>query len=237
MNFIPADTVSLVIFSLFSVGMFATLFYALGKASESKKLRLIFVVLLTVLGYLSGSGFLERHIFPAVPLVFVLILLLAVGFSFSKSGKQLSQHFSLQVLIGFQSFRLFLELILHHWAKIGTVPPTMTWTGQNWDIITGIVSLVSIPFIPKSKAQAWIAQLVGFVLLLNVFRVVVMSSPLPFSWPLENPLQLVFHLPYVLIAPLFVMPALVGHLLVFRTLLRNGSRDGVNTPEPGSTDF
>jgi hypothetical protein len=57
----------------------------------------------------------------------------------------------------------------------------------------------------------------------NVLRVVVLSSPFPFAWPLANPLQLALYFPYVLIAPLFVGAALAGHLVAFRALVRSGS--------------
>jgi hypothetical protein len=215
MNFIPADTISLVIFSLFCIFMFSLVFYALGKSSQSTRLRLIFVVMLSVFGFLVLSGFLERHLFPMVPLIMIGGVLVAVGLSVSPVGREIGAKFSLPLLVGFQSFRFFLELILHHWAKLGTVPETMTWTGQNWDVVSGFLALVSIPFLSRSKILTWVVQWTGFLLLLNVFRVVIYSSPFPFAWQLTHPLQLIFHFPYAFILPLFVMPALVGHLLVF----------------------
>jgi hypothetical protein len=148
------------------------------------------------------------------------VLIVSLLICFSKLGANISNGFSLAFLIGLQAFRLPLELILHHWADLGTVPETMTWTGQNLDIITGIISLLTIPFLNKSKILAWGVQLIGFVLLLNVLRVVVMSSPLPFSWKLEKPLLLIAYFPFALIAPLFVGTALTFHLLAFRKLIK-----------------
>ena len=54
--------------------------------------------------------------------------------------------------------------------------------------------------------------MIGFALLANVARVVVMSSPLPFAWGVEPPLQLGMHLPYALIVPICVGGALAGHV-------------------------
>ncbi len=68
--------------------------------------------------------------------------------------------------------------------------------------------------------MAWIAQLVGVVLLANVMRVVVMSSPLPFAWQVEPPLRLIEELPYALIGPLFVAPAVAAHVIAIRQLSR-----------------
>lgn len=130
----------------------------------------------------------------------------------------------LTVLIGFQGFRLPLELILHRWATIGTVPETMTWTGQNFDVISAAVALVTAPLVSKWPCLAWIPSIIGLGLLLNVMRVVVLSSPLPFSWQLHNQLQLIMYLPYALIVPLCVAPALIGHLVVVSYLLRRENK-------------
>jgi hypothetical protein len=46
---------------------------------------------------------------------------------------------------------------------------------------------------------AWAANLIGFLLLLNVIRVAILSSPLPFAWNVQPPLLLALHLPYAYI--------------------------------------
>jgi hypothetical protein len=55
---------------------------------------------------------------------------------------------------------------------------------------------------------------------LNVMRVVVLSSPLPFGWNVSPPLLLAFHLPYALIAPVCVGGALFGHIVLTRALIK-----------------
>ena len=37
----------------------------------------------------------------------------------------------------------------------------------------------------------------------------------------KNPIQLIMYFPYALIAPLFVMPALIGHIITIRILLHS----------------
>lgn len=129
--------------------------------------------------------------------------------------------FSFLMFLGtLQVFRIPLELLLHHWSSIGTIPVTMTWTGQNWDILSGIAAVIIFPIANRYRKAVWLFQAFGFVLLINLLRVVVMSSPLPFAWPLLNPLQLVMYFPYALIAPLFVSSTLFGHLVLFRKLLK-----------------
>jgi hypothetical protein len=123
-------------------------------------------------------------------------------------------------LVAFQAFRLPLELVLHRWALEGTIPLTMTWTGDNWDIVSGIVALVAAPFAHRHRVVAWGANVVGIILLLNVIRVALLSSPLPFAWMVTPPLLLALHLPYAWIGPVCVGGALAGHIVLTRALLR-----------------
>ena len=95
----------------------------------------------------------------------------------------------------------------------------MTWSGQNWDVISGIVALVAAPWADRSRAVAWIANGVGAVLLLNVMRVAALSAPVPFGWHVTPPLVLVWHLPYALIGSVCVCGAIVGHVVLTRALV------------------
>ncbi|MCC2680133.1 MAG: hypothetical protein K0R29_2709 [Pseudobdellovibrio sp.] len=218
MNFTPADSLSLSAFIVFSIIMTALFHYVFQKVKAPARYPLIWWAYVIFFSTVVLSGLPGKLIIPVVPLLFATLLGLYLYFAFSTFGKTVSAQFSAAALIGFQCFRLPLELILHQWAAGGTIPETMTWTGQNWDVITGIVSLITIPFLNRSKKLAYAVNILGFILLMNVLRVVVMSSPLPFAWPLNNPLQLVFYFPYCLIAPLFVGPALFGHVVAFRKL-------------------
>ena len=218
MTFIPADSISLVIFLILSFLMLAMILLGFKKIKPGIKGPAIWAGYFIIFNVVVLSGLPAKHIIPIVPLLFISLLGLYIYLALSEVGTKTVATFSPAVLIGFQVFRLPLELVLHQWASVGTVPVTMTWTGQNFDIVTGVLSLISIPFLKGSRKLASTVNVIGFLLLLNVLRVVVMSSPLPFSWPLENPLQLIFYYPYCLIAPLFVGPALFGHIVAFRKL-------------------
>lgn len=199
--------------------MFAGILFALIR-SQLHAIAAGLVAFLVLFCGVVWSGAPRQYPIPVIPLLFASILGSSIWFSFSKSGGALARALPLSVLVGFQAFRLPLELILYHWANIGTVPATMTWTGQNFDIISGIVAALAGPVANRSKVFAWIATIIGIALLFNVLRVVVLSSPFPFSWPLERPLQLILYMPYALIGPLFVAPALIGHLITIRALLK-----------------
>jgi len=128
------------------------------------------------------------------------------------------------LLIAWQGFRLPLELILHHWGQAGVIPMSMTWEGQNFDVITGILAVLSAPVAwfggpGLQRRVGWVFGIVGFGLLLNVGRVAIQSSPGPLRSFGEPPLALAFHSPTVWIVPFCVAGALFGHVVLFRRLL------------------
>ena len=151
----------------------------------------------------------------------------SLGVGLSPIGRWLSL-LPLPALVAFQGFRLPLELVLHSWVAQGVIPLTMTWSGRNWDIITGVLALIAAPFCRRNVIPGWVANVIGLVLLANVMRVVVLSSPVTFGWPVEPKLQLIYHVPYALIVPVCVGGALLGHVVLTRALLRLRGTQRVN---------
>ncbi len=168
------------------------------------------------------TGWTEARPMPRLLFVLAFINLASLAVGLSRIGRWLAESVSLGLLVGFQAFRLPLELILHSWAQAGVIPETMTWSGSNWDVFTGITALILAPFARRRAALAWIANIVGIALLMNVGRVVVLSSPLPFAWQVVPSLQLAFHVPFAWILPICVGGAIIGHVVLTRALLRGG---------------
>jgi hypothetical protein len=170
------------------------------------------ILLIVESGWLQGD---QRRL-----LVFAAAMnAVSLGVGLSPIGRWLSL-LPLPALVAFQGFRLPLELVLHSWVAQGVIPSTMTWSGRNWDIISGVVALLAAPFCRRSIIWAWIANGVGLVLLANVMRVAVLSSPVSFGWPVEPKLELVYHVPYALIIPVCIGGALIGHIALTGALLR-----------------
>ena len=172
------------------------------------------------LSALVATGALQRLPFQGLPVFLGLLFIVVIAAAASPFGGRLAAETPLPALVAFQGFRLPLELVLHAWAEQGTIPGTMTWTGQNWDILSGLISLLAAPYVARRRSLAWIVNVIGGVLLLNVMRVVVLSSPVPFGWNVSPPLLLAFHLPYALIAPVCVGGALFGHIVLTRALIK-----------------
>jgi hypothetical protein len=196
-----------------------------GGANEAAAARATLRMGLGVGAYLAitsgavASGVLGSQPFPGIPLAFAAINASALLFGFSAPAGELARNLPLSALVAFQGFRLPLELVLHSWAAQGTVPETMTWTGSNFDIASGVAALALAPVAGRQRIAAWAANGLGMVLLLNVARVAMMSSPLPFAWGVRPPLLLLLHLPYALIATVCVAGAVAGHAILARRLL------------------
>ena len=175
---------------------------------------------LVAIAALVASGWLE-----AAPGRLLALGAVAMGGStllgLSPLGGWLASACPIPLLLAFQGFRLPLELVLHSWVHQGVIPETMTWTGANWDVFSGVAALVLAPLSQRSKAAAWAGNIIGFVLLLNVVRVAILSAPVPFGWrDLTQKLLLPYHLPYALVIPVCVGGALAGHVILTRALLR-----------------
>lgn len=150
------------------------------------------------------------------------IMLGSVLIGFSRIGAWLALQRSIPWLVAFQGFRLPLELVLHSWVSQGVIPESMTWTGSNWDVLSGIAALALAPFSRRSRLAAWTGNIIGFLLLLNVGRVAVLSAPGPFGRHDITPkLLLPYHLPYAMIVPICIGGALIGHIALTRALCRD----------------
>ena len=164
---------------------------------------------------------------PSRGLPFLLVLmagsnLAAVVLAISSVGRQVALNTPLAALVGFQAFRLPLEIILHRWSTEGVIPISMTWSGQNYDIVSGVLAVLAtliMVLIPRMATRiALVFGGIGSALLLNVARVAVLSSPGPQRIFGDPPLLLAMHLPEVWIVPVCVAGALFGHIVLFRAL-------------------
>jgi hypothetical protein len=222
MPFTPASAGSVLSFGVIVAAAVAAFLWAVYRAyGRGRALAIAIGVLFVWLGALTGliaSGKMETLPLHGLPLFFGPILVLCIGAGLSPFGERLAASVPVAALVGFQAFRLPLELVLHDWAAQGTIPGTMTWTGQNWDIVSGVMALIAAPLAGRFPVAARIANVVGLALLLNVIRVAVMSSPLPFAWGQQPPLLLALHFPYFLIGPVCVGGALFGHVVLTRRL-------------------
>jgi hypothetical protein len=224
--FTQPDSVSIVGFLLVVAFVIMAFLNAVDLARlPTMRIGVGLLVWLVVVSIVVASGIMERNLPLGVALFFGVGNLVGVVFALSPMGRAIATHVPVAHLIVFQAFRLPLELVLHSWAAQGTIPETMTWSGSNLDVLTGILALIAAPLVLKLRGEtqwtiAWCFNITGLALLLNVGRVAVMSSPMPFAWQVDPPLVLALHMPYAWIGPVCVAGALAGHIVLTRALLK-----------------
>lgn len=157
------------------------------------------------------------------PFVALLALIAGVAFSavaLSPLGRNLATAISPAWVVGFQAFRLPVELFLWLAVAKGLAPPLMSFGGRNFDIITGVMACVIAPVIarkPAAKSTLLLFHVIGLALLANVVIHAVLAQPGPLQqlYP-EPPLDFVTTWPYVWLPAVLVPLALGGHVLGLR---------------------
>jgi hypothetical protein len=178
---------------------------------------------LLITALVAASGVLRRFEATPPPFAGLLLAILVVGFAVPGSalGTLLARGLPLWILVGFQVFRLPLELLMHRAYVEGLMPVQMSYSGWNYDIVTGITAGALAVWLGWGRAPRWVVaawNVLGFVLLVNIVTVAVVSTPL-FRWFGDERLNtFVTYPPYVWLPAVLVLAALMGHILVWRRL-------------------
>jgi hypothetical protein len=178
---------------------------------------------LALTALLAASGVLRR--FDATPPPFALlalaIVVIGVAVACSRLGTLLVRGLPLWFLVGSQVFRFPLELVMHRAAVEGVMPEQMSYSGYNYDVVTGITAGVLGLWLWRGPAPRWVVaswNALGFVLLVNIVTIAVVSTPL-FAWFGRERLNtFVTYVPFVWLPGVLVTAALTGHILVWRRL-------------------
>jgi hypothetical protein len=238
MNASAIVTAGFVILQLFvSVGFVLACEWAgrrLGAAAGARRRRatrlgaaVVAWLLLTAL--IAANGVLRR--FDATPPPFVGLALavgiLGVAVPLSRLGTLLVRGLPLWFLIGFQVFRFPLELLMHRAYVEGVMPVQMSYSGRNYDIVTGITAGVLGLWLTRRPAPRWVVMswnILGFVLLANIVTIAIVSTPV-FGWFGRERLNtFVTYPPFVWLPAILVTAALMGHILVWRWLSETPGR-------------
>lgn len=184
---------------------------------------------LVVTAVLARTGMLVGTLRDGTPLMlalFVPTLGLPIALGLSHPGRVLATA-PTSWLVGFHAFRLPLELVMHRAATEGVMPPQMTFTGANLDIITGLVAIPVAALAARGKARRGLVlafNLLGSLLLLIVMAVALASLPrfAVFGSDAAHLNTWVMHFPFVWLPAGLVTSALLGHVVLWRRQL--GSR-------------
>ncbi len=179
---------------------------------------------LGITGGLAGAGLLHfGPVPPPIMIVFVCMLTLIFTVSFSRVGTVLSQQLPLWFLVGFQAFRIPVELLLHRAYSEGLMPVEMSYEGWNFDVVSGVTGLLVGGAllavgnkVPQRLLWAW--NVLGFALLLTIITIANLATPFFGVIKGDPPNVWITHLPFVWLPTVHVVLAFIGHLLVFRRL-------------------
>jgi hypothetical protein len=176
---------------------------------------------------------------PTAGILIAVSLALAIAIGTSRLGLRLATGLPLAALVGAQAFRFPLELLLHRAYREGLMPVQMSYSGFNFDILTGMSAIVVAVLLvrkPGSVALARVWNAGGIVLLVNILTIAVLSTPTPIRVFHNEPANdWIAHAPWVWLPTVFVVAAILGHVLVFRRLryesrhVRQGEASGAVT--------
>jgi len=148
------------------------------------------------------------------------VIVLSVVIALSPLGRRLAS-LPLWVLVAVQGFRLPLELAMHRLAERGIMPEQMSYSGRNFDIVTGITALVVAALVWRGLAGPGLVRLwnlMGLALLANIVTVAIISTPRFAAFGPDRVNVFVMVTPFVWLPAVLVLAALAGHLLIFRAL-------------------
>lgn len=173
---------------------------------------------------------------PTMIVLLVAIFVIAIAVATSRTGERLATGIPLAALVGVQGFRFPLELLLHRAYTEGLMPVQMSFSGRNFDILTGLSAIAVGTYLarkPRALAVARVWNAVGVILLANILTIAMLSAPTPFRVFHNEPANVwVTRAPWVWLPSVFVLAAILGHLLVFRRL-RYESRARAAAPGGG----
>jgi hypothetical protein len=172
---------------------------------------------------------------PTMGVAIVVSLVLALRVGLSGIGARLAAEVPLTVLVGVQGFRLPLELLMHRAYAEGLMPVQMSFSGRNFDIVTGATALVlaaALWLAPQriSPRVVMLWNLMGFALLLNVLTIAILSAPTPLRVFMNEPANVwITRAPFVWLVAVLVPAALAGHIVIFRRLRMEMRRPGAES--------
>lgn len=192
-------------------------------ARRSRRFQMAAASWVTIVSAASYSGVLNPLAGPPWPfgLMFGSIVVLGVVIARSATGTRLARGLPLSVLVGFQAFRLPLEVSMHQAYVEGLMPVQMSYSGRNFDILTGATALVLGAVLAYRRLPRWVTyawNVLGLALLANIVSVALLSTPMIAYFGPDRLNVWVARMPYTLLPAVMVLAAWAGHLIVFRAL-------------------
>lgn len=173
-----------------------------------------------------ASFFHDFSTMPPRPMIPALVFILAgILFLRSASGKAVLRSTPASWLIGFQVFRVLMEIILWLVYEHGIIPVQMTFEGRNFDILVGLTAPITAYLLHTERIKPMAAvvwNIAGLGLLMNIVIVAALSTPSPLRVFMNEPANsFIAYFPFVWLVAFVVPVALCGHIASLLQLLRS----------------
>lgn len=159
---------------------------------------------------------------PPMLLMLAAVLTVSTVIAFTAFGTRFVVGLPLWILVAGQSFRFPLELLMHRAFEEGVMPAQMSYSGWNFDILTGL-SAIPVAWLlargshyARTAAVAW--NLIGLLLLINILTIALISTPLVAAFGPDRLNTWVAYPPFIWLPTMMVVAAITGHLVIFRKL-------------------
>jgi hypothetical protein len=186
--------------------------------------------IMTLQFLLAAQGVLARwdSFPPPMMLVVGVAIAVVIATALSRLGGVVAGRATFALLIGYQAFRLPLEWVMHRAATDALMPVQMSYSGWNFDIISGTLAIPVALAAALGRAPRWLLwtwNFAGTLLLVNIIVIAAVSLPVFAAFGPDRVNTWVTQAPYVWLPGVLVPAALFGHLLVWRKLaLRPSTR-------------
>lgn len=174
-----------------------------------------------LVGVLSLNGFFSDFSrLPPRPLwVILLPTLFFIRIAFTKTTGELLLAIPPHWLVAMQTFRILVEILLWKTFMLNLLPIQMTFEGNNFDGLSGLLAVPVAMILSKKWAPKLLLafNVAGLLLLLNILVIAVLSMPTPIRYFMnEPPNTLIGEFPFIYLGAVLVAIALGLHILSLR---------------------
>jgi hypothetical protein len=195
--------------------------------APARRIRIALLTALGVSGWLAfiavmaNRGFYQdfQSLPPKIAFAIVPTLIAVIILGFSRNVKTVADALPPSWIIGLQSFRILIEIVLWQLVLQGRIAPMMSIEGANYDLVTGItapvIAWMSVYSGNGRLQRAW--NVMGLVLLANVMTRGMLNMPTRIRVLHEEPANtIIATFPYIWLPCFSVAVALFLHIVSLR---------------------
>jgi hypothetical protein len=201
----------------------------LSEARQARIFRtttLLLFLWLLIIGAIAYLGFFNDFsgMPPRLFIVLVIPLITIAWVMNNPTALEIIRAMSPTKLLGFQVFRVFVEILLWTLFTQGLLPEQMTFEGRNFDILAGLTGPFMAWLAYKQKVSKGILIIWNVVclgLLINIVTTAILSMPTPLRVFMNEPANTIVAAFPIIWLPAFLVPlAYTLHLFSLHQTLR-----------------